>query len=221
MTSLRPVSDTVGPNYARREGELKGGTRKSMDATVASMSGIPGSKMRWTLKAYLKYVFLALRIKLVGWPPNIPFMNLSDITGLARLSRITTLWESGRMYFAPVTDEEYLAALENPLTCSPSPLHFGLAPDLGRCDIKKRKYRPKTDPLSLRKGRYIRNGPKSARLVSQMAERRVEGRALRSDPITTFSNDERPAKKVRRRARRRQEAEVRGDELEEDPIEEW
>ncbi|KAM5536393.1 hypothetical protein V8D89_009932 [Ganoderma adspersum] len=92
MTGFRPVGDTVGPNYARREGEVKGGTRKSMNDTVASMSGIPGSKMRWTLKAYLKYVFLALRIKLVGWPPDIPFMNLSDITGQARLSRITTLW---------------------------------------------------------------------------------------------------------------------------------
>ncbi|KAM5533694.1 hypothetical protein V8D89_012661 [Ganoderma adspersum] len=221
MTGFRAVGNTVGPNYARREGQLKGGTRQSMNATVASMSGIPGSKMHWTLKAYLKHVFLALRIKLVGWPPDIPFMNLSDITGLARLSRITTLWESGRMYFAPVTDEEYLAALKNPLTCSPSPLHFGLAPDLGRCDIKKRKYRPKTDPLNLRKGRYIRNGPKSARLVSQMAERRAEGRELASDPITSFSDDERRTKRARRRVRWQGQTEIRGDELEEDPIEEW
>ncbi|KAM5536397.1 hypothetical protein V8D89_009936 [Ganoderma adspersum] len=126
------------------------------------------------------------------------------------------------MYFAPVTDEEYLAALKDPNTCSPSPLHFGIAPDLGRCDIKKRKYRPKTDPLNLRTGRYVRNGPKSARWVSQMAERRAEGRELSSDPITSFSDDEGPAKRAGRRVRRRKpRAELRGDELEEDPIEDW
>ncbi|PIL33274.1 hypothetical protein GSI_04724 [Ganoderma sinense ZZ0214-1] len=218
MTGFRAVGDTLGPNYARREGELKGGTRQSMDATVESMSGIPGRKMRWTLKAYFKYVYLALRLKLVGWPHDIPFMNLSDITGLTRISRIATLWESGRMYFAPVTDEEYLAALVDPLSCAPGPLHHGFAPDLGRCDIKKRKYRPKTDPLNLRQGRYIRNRPKSARWVSQMAERRAEGRELSTDPIGSFSEDEGPSKRTGRGARRR---EIRGVELEEDPIEEW
>ena len=182
------------------------------------MSGIPGQKMRWTLKGYWKYIYLALRLKLIGWPHDIPFMNLSDITGFARISRIATLWDSGRMYFAPVSDEEYLAALKNPVSCSPSPLHFGFAPDLGRCDIKKRKYRPKTDPLNLRKGRYIRNGPKSARWVSQMAERRAEGRELSSDPITSFSDDE-EGPSTRKRARWGM-GPLRGRELEEDPIEE-
>ena len=121
------------------------------------------------------------------------------------------------MYFAPVSDEEYLAAVKNPESCSPSPLHFGFAPDLGRCDIKKRKYRPKTDPLNLRKGRYVRNGPKSARRVSQMAERRAEGRELSSDPITSFSDDEGPSTRKKARQVRRGR---RGSELEEDPIEE-
>ena len=181
------------------------------------MSGIPGQKMRWTLKGYWKYIYLALRLKLIGWPHDIPFMNLSDITGFARISRIATLWDSGQMYFAPVSDEEYLTALENPVSCSPSPLHFGFAPDLGRCDIKKRKYRPKTDPLNVRKGRYVRNGPKSARWVSQMAERRAEGGELSSDPITSFSDEEGSAK----RGRRLRRLQARGVELEEDPIEEW
>ena len=72
--------------------------------------------------------------------------------------------------------EQVLLALTRKVehSCAPSPLHFGIAPNLGRCDIKKRKYRPKTDPLDLRQGRYVRNGPKSARLVSQMAEMRAE-----------------------------------------------
>ncbi|PIL33229.1 hypothetical protein GSI_04679 [Ganoderma sinense ZZ0214-1] len=178
--------------------------------------------MRWTLKAYLKYVYLALCIKLVSWPHDIPFMNLSDITGLARISCIASLWESEQMYFAPITDKEYLAALANPNSCAPGPLHHGLAPNLGRCDIKKHKYRPKTDLLNLRKGRYVWNGPKSARWVSQMAERRaeVEGRELPSDPIMSFSNNEGPSSS-RRTGRRARRQEIRGVELKEDPIEEW
>ena len=181
------------------------------------MSGIPGQKMRWTLRTYWKFVFLALRLKLVGWPPDIPFMNLSDLSGFARISRIATLWDSGRMYFAPVSDAEYLAALNDPYSCAPAPLHCGLAPDLGRCDIKKRKYRPKTDPLNLRKGRYVRNGPKSARWVSQMAERRAEGKELASDPITNFSDEESPARKRQKTRQQRGELEPES----EDPIEEW
>ncbi len=133
--------------------------------------------MRWTLKPYRLYVYLALRLKLVGWPPDIPFMNLSNISGYERISRIAGLWASGAMHFAPVTDEEYLAALKTPLTCAPGPLHHGFAPYLGRSDIKKRKYRPKKDPLDLRQDRRVRNGPKSARWVSQMAERRAESSA--------------------------------------------
>ncbi|KAM5538897.1 hypothetical protein V8D89_007437 [Ganoderma adspersum] len=174
MAGFHAVGQTVGSTYARREFDVRGSTRQSMDAGVSSLSGISGRKMRWTLGAYYKHVFLALRIKLVGWPPDVPFMNLSDITGLARISRIAALWESGEMHFEHVTDEEYLAALNSPCSCTPSPLHFGFAPDLGRSDIKKRKYRPKTDPLDLRRGRYVRNGPKSARWVSQMAEMRAE-----------------------------------------------
>ncbi|KAM5536333.1 hypothetical protein V8D89_010025 [Ganoderma adspersum] len=173
MTGFRPVGDTVGSRYARREGGMRGGLRLSMNAELSCLSGIGGRKMRWTLWAYYKFVFLALRIKLVGWPHDVPFMNLSRITSLARISRIVALWETGKMHFAPVSDDEHRAALDHPESCAPGPLHFGFAPDLGRCDIKKRKYRPKKDPLDLRQGRYVRNGPKSARWVSQMAEARA------------------------------------------------
>ncbi|PIL26961.1 hypothetical protein GSI_10099 [Ganoderma sinense ZZ0214-1] len=174
MPGFHAVGDTIGAHYARLEIALRGETRGSMNETLSCLSGIPGRKMRWTLKMYRLYVFLALRLKLVGWPTDIPFMNLSQITGFDRISRIATLWASGQMHFEPVTDEEHRAALNNPLTCAPAPLHFGIAPYLGRSDIKKRKYRPKKDPLDLRQGRYVRNGPKSARWVSQMAERRAD-----------------------------------------------
>lgn len=117
MTSFCPAGNTISPTHARREWELKGATRKSMDKTLcesflsdysraskltaclvpASMSGIPGQKMK-----PFTYVYLALLINLVGWQPDVLFINLSDITSLARISRVASLLESGWMYFAPV-----------------------------------------------------------------------------------------------------------------------
>lgn len=126
--------------------------------------------MRWTVKSYLLYVFLRYRIALRGWPRDIPFMNLSDITGWPRISRLSTRWKTGKMYFAPVSDAALEAAVRNPISVAPGPLNNGIAMDLGRSDIKKRRALPKDG----RPPRYVRNGPKSARLVTAAAEARAE-----------------------------------------------
>ena len=51
---------------------------------LARVSGVEGCKIRWTLSAYRKFVFLALRIKIV-WPSDLLFVNLSKHTGLTRI----------------------------------------------------------------------------------------------------------------------------------------
>ena len=115
------------------------------------------------------------------------------------------------MYFDQVTPAEASAAMVNPLAAAPTPCHYGIPPDLGRSDIKKHRYRPKTNPLNL-PGRYIRNGPKSARWVTAAAEARAEvalGQELEEDPIEVYEED------------RLERAGRSGEELVDDPIEDF
>ncbi len=129
--------------------------------------------MRWSVKAYCKFVFIKYHFRLVGWPLDIPFANLSDVTGSERILRLLALWESGALRFVPVSDEEVDAARRDPLTVAPAPLNFGLPRNWGRNDIGKRRHRPKTNPEN-RAYRHVRNGPKTPRLVSAAADARAD-----------------------------------------------
>ncbi|KAI0702822.1 hypothetical protein C8T65DRAFT_579055 [Cerioporus squamosus] len=170
MGGFRPVGDTLRADYARMETKLRGELRKEMNAELSCLAGRGGAKMRWTVKSYYLYVFLRYRIQLRGWPREIPFMNLSDITGWRRISLLSKRWKTGKMYFAPVSDAALEAAMKSPISVAPGPLNNGYAMDLGRSDIKKRRALPKDG----RPPRYVRNGPKSARLVTAAAEARAE-----------------------------------------------
>lgn len=179
--------------------------------------------MRWSLKAYLDEVFFGLDIRFF-WVPYLLFTNLSRHTGLTRIMHITSLWETGVIYFARVTDEEREAARCDPLSAAPGPLHLGLPEWYGRSDIKARRYRWKTNPFDL-PYRHERNGPKSAKTVSveleaaaeaevQAAKERVVARE--AEDIEEFSDDEERREVVRRECRARSAGELLSD-----PIEDW
>ncbi|TBU31949.1 hypothetical protein BD311DRAFT_716084 [Dichomitus squalens] len=214
------IGQTLRGRYARREIMLRGHLRQAINAELgaARISGVSGAEMRWTLSAYLEHIFFKLGIKLI-WPPGLLFANLSQHSGILRITRVKMLWESGVIRFAPVTDADRMAALQNPLSAAPGPLHHGLRKSYGRSDIKARRNCPKTNPLNL-PYRYERHGPKSAKIVSARAEAAAEAEVREArerearereagsdvDDIEPFSDDE----------------EMRAaDELMSDPIEEW
>jgi len=179
--------------------------------------------MRWSLKAYLDNIFFGLNFRFI-WVPYLLFTNLSRHTGLPRIMHITTLWETGVIYFVPVTNEEREAALRDPLSAAPGPLHLGLPEWYGRSDIKARRYRWKTNPFDL-PYRYERNGPKSAKTVSAEAEAAAEAEvqaakerviAAEAEDIEEFSDDEERREFVRREVRARAVGELLSD-----PIEDW
>ena len=129
--------------------------------------------MRWSLKLYVSRIYLGLRLKLVGWPDDIPFTNLSRVTCWEPITRLVGLWDSRVLRFEPVSDDEAGAARRDPMSATPAVLHDGIPARLARSDVKKRRYRPKTNPLRL-PYRHPLDGPKSARWVSEDAERRAE-----------------------------------------------
>ncbi|KAM5542923.1 hypothetical protein V8D89_003315 [Ganoderma adspersum] len=223
MTGRRSLGQTLRGQYARRELMLRGHLRQSINAELVSVSGCSCAEMRWSLQEYLDEIFFRLGIKFV-WVPHLLFTNLSKHTGLARIMHITTLWNTGVIHFARVTPEEREAALHDPLSAAPGPLHLGLPEWYGRSDIKARRHRPKTNPLDL-PYKYERNGPKSARTVSEEAEAAAEAEvreakerllAAQVEDIDDFSDDEERRVLVRRELRARAVG-----ELSSDPIEEW
>ncbi|PIL24465.1 hypothetical protein GSI_14219 [Ganoderma sinense ZZ0214-1] len=162
------LGETLRGQYARREMMLRSNLRKAINAELAHLSGRADVRMRWSLKEYLDDIFFGLGIRFT-WVRYLLFTNLSKHTGLDVILHITSLWETGVIHFARVTDAEREAALRDPLSAAPGPLHLGLPEWYGRSDIKARRYRWKKNPLNL-PGRYERNGPKSAKTVSAEAE---------------------------------------------------
>lgn len=129
--------------------------------------------MRWTVKGFYKKIYLEYGLKLEGWPEDVLFADLSKVTGLARISRLLVLWQTGIMCFVPVGVDRAVRAAVQPEDAVPSPLHLGLPPRLGRSDLKKHRGSRKVDPERF-PARYIRNGPKSEKWITAAAEARAE-----------------------------------------------
>ena len=201
----------------------------SADCThiVVELSGNPKAKMCWTVREFRRKIFGRYGLTLVGWPYD-KFVNLSEITGLMKIKWLTSLWDSGAMRLERLSD----VVAQSRCTDSPAPptiLDMKDTPRQQRKDIKSRHPRPKTNPLNL-PYRYERNGPKSARWVSDEAEAEAgaemgAGMELEDDPIEQY--DDVPSRTpVQRyeffpRACRDHVGVCRGIELRDDKIEEF
>ncbi|KAI0688482.1 hypothetical protein C8T65DRAFT_589475 [Cerioporus squamosus] len=190
MTGYRAPGKTLRADYARLEIQKRGELRVGMNTDLATRSGNPDACMRWTLESYHRNVYVGLGYELIGWPPSVPFTNLSDITGYERIASLLSRWKTGKMYFARIPEARRRAAEDtsDPLRTAPAPLHFGVKPRQSRSDVKKQRYRPKTNPLNL-PGRFVRDGPKSARWVSEDADSMPTGIELEDDPIEQFEDE--------------------------------
>lgn len=130
--------------------------------------------MAYSIKRYCTGVVLRYHVKLVGWPDDIVFDNLSRVTGKERILRLLELWKSGAMCFVLITDPAELdAARRDPLLVAPAVLHRGIPPKRYRSDLGKRRRRPKSNPNNL-PPRHPRDGPKSAETVTDEAEAMAE-----------------------------------------------
>ena len=120
--------------------------------------------MRYSVLSYSRYVFRRYLLRLVGWPDNVLFANLSEVTGAERLLRLLALLEQNVLNVVPVSVAEANIAMYNPLYAAPAPLHLGIPENLGRNDLKKRRRRPVTNPTN-RPYKRVRNGPKTPKEI--------------------------------------------------------
>ena len=87
-------------------------------------TGDNDAKMRYTPKTFRAEVFFRYGVKLVGWPPHIPFRNLSGrgAPSMADLRELLNLAHCGILHFELTTDEELDAAHHDLAKAMPGPL---------------------------------------------------------------------------------------------------
>ncbi|RPD68842.1 hypothetical protein L226DRAFT_472804 [Lentinus tigrinus ALCF2SS1-7] len=139
--------------------------------------------MCWTLRLFHKDVVLRYGVLLYGWPADVPFMNLSTGHGSPSMAQVRHLLAllaaepQPRMYFIQATREQLLAAELDISAVAPGPLFPAPVPlpYLGRSDIGRRRvFKRNTDGITI-PHRYIRNGPKSVKMISEEVDLEGDG----------------------------------------------
>ncbi|TBU36882.1 hypothetical protein BD309DRAFT_975054 [Dichomitus squalens] len=151
--------------YSGRRSYVRGDLRTHFDQELQRLSGDPKAGMFWTFEDYIESVVLKHGHKLIGWPCDIPFGNLSYVHGgVDVLTRLDTLWTSGALKFIPITEDERIAASVDPYQLAPAPKCAHRKSQGGREDIGCARPRPKTNPYNLAL-RHPKNGPKTPKYV--------------------------------------------------------
>ena len=112
--------------------------------------------MFWTFEEYVEIVVGEYHYKLVGWPRDTRFANLSDVRGgEMTMAYLLRLWKTKKMRFVALTDDEHRLLATDPE-------YFKPAPD---CAHSKRRT-PRADTGKRRKARRnpkgtVLGGPKT------------------------------------------------------------
>lgn len=158
---------------------------------TADASGDRDAKMHWTVTDFRDFIFMPHRLKLVGWPPEYIFRNPSKMR-THEMRTLLCLLNTNRLYFTRASDEEVADARLNARAAAPGPLFPAPPLNYGRRDIGRRL--PRYDEHGqLKKTRYQRNGPKSAKSIEDTGVEEGAGqsaahRELSEDPISEFEN---------------------------------
>ncbi|KAI0359888.1 hypothetical protein OH77DRAFT_1359869, partial [Trametes cingulata] len=84
------------------------------------LTGIPHAHMSWTTHGYAKLVVIRYGYKLVGWPIDVPFRNLSNLPGGAQpLLALRAAWNARTLRFEPATRVDLVNAARDPASVSP------------------------------------------------------------------------------------------------------
>ncbi|KAI0684214.1 hypothetical protein C8T65DRAFT_593956 [Cerioporus squamosus] len=173
---LTPTRPAQPPDraYSSNSSAARGQLRSLLDKAIIEQTGIRNAKMQFAITSFCTKVFLRFGIKLVGWPPHIPFQNFSDgpvtmndIRELIRLCRRDPQRpsEPPELRFLGATPEELRTARSSASHACPGPLFPARAPRYGYSHIGRRiPHLDKNDQPT--QPRYERNGPKSSKVVS-------------------------------------------------------
>ncbi|KAI0660154.1 hypothetical protein C8Q70DRAFT_978753 [Cubamyces menziesii] len=127
----------------------------SHNSGTEELTGIEGAHMRYTIDGYASRIVCQYGLKLVDWPPEIPFENLSNlIGGIGVLSTLQDAWNSGTLRFERVTPEDIENATRDPESVHPNPslLHWRNGAESAAAGHPHRPAAPILMPLVLHPG---------------------------------------------------------------------
>lgn len=61
--------------------------------------------MHWP--TYWKDVVARYHVIIEGWPEDVPFRNLSDVSNLGKLEQLLRGWQSGAIHFRRIPEAEF------------------------------------------------------------------------------------------------------------------
>ncbi|KAI0667651.1 hypothetical protein C8Q78DRAFT_993973 [Trametes maxima] len=118
-----PKSDKFLPTHhtlSSYRDRVRSEVRNDFNQTLQLLTGIESACMSYSPGGYAgmvaKYHWL-----FDGWPPHIPFANLSDLT-LSSILAISALWCEGKLRFVPATQDDLINAALNPRGIHPNPV---------------------------------------------------------------------------------------------------
>ena len=137
--------------------------RLTGDADTGAISGDKNARMRWNAEDFLMHVALKYSVRLLGWPSDLLFANLSRVRGGIRTTRnLASRIECGTLKFAvipPNQVDQLTAESAAPGKFVPRP------PRAVRRDYGKQRVLPWL--RRSRPPRQMRRGPKSKVFVDE------------------------------------------------------
>lgn len=144
--------------------------------------GDPYALMFFASAKFRDEIFLAYGAKLIGWPADIEFINPSDMKNpTAKVRALLDAWADGTMRWAWASQDEFIAGLYDIRSACPGPHFPNPIPKGGRNDVGKRRARASDAEADKYPPRFVRDGPKSFRFVSEEMEEGLW-------PVTTWAS---------------------------------
>ncbi|KZT69293.1 hypothetical protein DAEQUDRAFT_738185 [Daedalea quercina L-15889] len=95
------------PTYSERMSETRGEIRRIMKEALRRITGDEVATMHWP--TYWKDVVARYHVIIEGWPEDVPFRNLSDVSNLGKLEQLLHGWQNGDIFFRRISDAEFAA----------------------------------------------------------------------------------------------------------------
>ncbi|GBE86669.1 hypothetical protein SCP_0905490 [Sparassis crispa] len=92
------------PPYSQKMSETRSEIRRIIREALQNITGDRMASMRWP--SYWKDIVQRYHVMIVGWPEEVPFKNLSQVSNLAKLEILLRKWQNNETRFRRITDAE-------------------------------------------------------------------------------------------------------------------
>ncbi|KAH9849089.1 hypothetical protein C2E23DRAFT_888488 [Lenzites betulinus] len=121
-----------GPALGSERDSMRSEARTLFNEAIFEASGGRQRFMRWCADGYARYIVIKCGLKLVGWPEDVPFRDLSQGgVGVELLRELLRRWrlkegDAARLRFEPATAEDRAIAERDPASAIPNGATLGI-----------------------------------------------------------------------------------------------